>query len=70
METSESKINPTSNLSFLEGRAATIQMENKDIGCLGEIHPEVLNNFELENPVCGFEVNLERLLSGPDSKKS
>jgi phenylalanyl-tRNA synthetase beta chain len=56
------KIHPTSNSSFIEGRVATIQLRNKNIGFLGEIHPEVLNNFELENPVCGFEVNLECLL--------
>ncbi len=56
------KIKPTSNSSFIEGRVACIQLGNKNIGFLGEIHPEVLNNFELENPVCGFEINLEHLL--------
>jgi phenylalanyl-tRNA synthetase beta chain len=56
------KIKPTSNSSFIEGRVACIQLGNKNIGFLGEVHPEVLNNFELENPVCGFEINLEHLL--------
>lgn len=56
------KIRPTSNSSFIEGRVATIHLRHKNIGFLGEIHPEVLNNFELENPVCGFEINLEHLL--------
>jgi len=56
------KIKPTSNSSFIEGRVACIQLGNKNIGFLGEIHPEVLNNFELENPVCGFEMNLEHLV--------
>jgi phenylalanyl-tRNA synthetase beta chain len=56
------KIKPTSNSSFIEGRVAIIQLRKKNIGLLGEIHPEVLNNFELENPVCGFEMNLEHLV--------
>jgi len=56
------KIKATHNSSFIDGRAATIQWRNKNIGSLGEIHPEVLNNFELENPVSGFELNIEYLL--------
>jgi len=56
------KMKATHNSSFIDGRVATIQWRNKNIGSLGEIHPEVLNNFELENPVCGFELNLEGLL--------
>ncbi|MCD6432024.1 phenylalanine--tRNA ligase subunit beta, partial [Candidatus Bathyarchaeota archaeon] len=55
------KIKPTKNPSFIDGRTAVIQVRKKNIGVLGEIHPEVLNNFELENPVCGFEINLEML---------
>ncbi|MEM3088354.1 MAG: hypothetical protein QXP20_04500, partial [Candidatus Bathyarchaeia archaeon] len=31
----------------------------REVGKLGEIHPEVLNNFELENPVVAFEINLD-----------
>ncbi|MEM3673314.1 MAG: phenylalanine--tRNA ligase subunit beta [Candidatus Bathyarchaeia archaeon] len=49
--------------SFLEGRTATIHVKNKQIGFLGEIHPEVLNNFELENPTAAFEIDLELLIA-------
>jgi phenylalanyl-tRNA synthetase beta chain len=45
--------------SFLEGRTAAVHVKNRWIGLLGEVHPEVLNNFELENPVSAFEINLE-----------
>jgi len=48
--------------SFLEGRTATIHIKNKQIGVLGEMHPEVLNNFELENPIAAFEIDLETLI--------
>lgn len=53
------KIRPLKHLSFLEGRAAAVVMKQRETGVLGEIHPEVLNNFELENPACAFEIDIE-----------
>ena len=47
--------------SFLEGRTAAIIIKDKQLGVLGEIHPQVLNNFELENPTAAFEIDLEPL---------
>ena len=46
---------------FIEGRAAEIHYKNKKIGLIGEIHPKILENFSIENPVAVFEVNLEKL---------
>jgi len=48
--------------SFLDGRTAAIYIKNKRVGVLGEIHPEVLNNFELENPTAALEIDLEMLI--------
>jgi phenylalanyl-tRNA synthetase beta chain len=48
--------------SFLEGRTATVYVKGKCLGILGEMHPEVLNNFELENPTSAFEIDLDLLL--------
>jgi len=48
--------------SFLEGRTAVVYINRKRLGILGEIHPEVLNNFELENPTVAFEMDLEPLI--------
>jgi len=45
--------------SFLPGRVASINLHGEKIGLIGEIHPEVLNNFRIGNPVCAFEVELE-----------
>lgn len=50
------------NPSFLEGRAAALYLRGKKLGLVGEIHPEVLNNFELENPTSAFEVDLQKLV--------
>jgi phenylalanyl-tRNA synthetase beta chain len=48
--------------SFIEGRAAAPVIRGRELGVLGEVHPEVLNNFELENPVCAFELDVEQIL--------
>lgn len=55
------KIKKTKHQSFLTGRSAAVYVKDKKIGVLGEIHPEVLNNFELENPTSAFEIDLRRL---------
>ena len=56
------KVKEAKHPSFLDGRTAQIFYKNRKIGILGEIHPEVLENFELENPVAAFEIDLEKLL--------
>jgi len=54
-------IKETRHPSFLQGRAAAIYVKGRKIGVVGEIHPEVLNNFELENPTSAFEIDLQRI---------
>ncbi len=56
------KISVTRHPSFIEGRAAAISVKNKVVGIVGEVHPEVLNNFELENPTVAFEIDLEAFI--------
>jgi len=56
------EIKPVQHPSFLEGRVATVKVKSRDLGVLGEIHPEVLNNFELENPTSAFEIDIEETL--------
>jgi len=48
---------------FTPGRAASIIYNGKPIGVFGEIHPEVLELNGLENPVAGFELELNRFLN-------
>jgi phenylalanyl-tRNA synthetase beta chain len=56
------QIKEAKHSSFLEGRTAAVYIKSKCLGILGEIHPEVLNNFELENPTVAFEIDLEPLV--------
>lgn len=48
--------------SFIEGRTATVYVDRKRIGVLGEIHPQVLNNWNLKNPAAAFEININEIL--------
>ena len=52
----------TKHPSFLAGRAATLLLGDMEVGVVGEIHPEVLNNFELENPTGAFEIDLQKII--------
>jgi phenylalanyl-tRNA synthetase beta chain len=53
------------------GYSAQIQAGNQPVGRLGEVHPRVLNNFDLKQTTYIFELNINRLLTViPDLKKS
>lgn len=58
----EYSLKKTKNKNFIEGRAAKISIGKKEVGYLGEIHPEVLENFNLEKPVVALEINLDEIL--------
>ncbi len=55
------EIERTSHSSFIEGRTAKILVNNKEMGIVGEVHPEVLENFKIENPVAAFEISVQEL---------
>jgi phenylalanyl-tRNA synthetase beta chain len=52
------ELRPIEHPSFLEGRVAEIVSEGERLGMLGELHPEVILNFELEHPVAALELDL------------
>ncbi len=49
---------PVEHPSFIPGRVAEIYYGDRKIGYIGEIHPEVLTNFQIIMPVAGFEIDL------------
>jgi phenylalanyl-tRNA synthetase beta chain len=51
-----------SNDMFMKGRRANIIFSEKNIGIIGEIRPEVLEDFKLRVPVAAFELNMLSLL--------
>ena len=46
---------------FASNRSGQIVLENKTIGIIGEIDPEVLDNWGLETEVSAFELDVEKL---------
>jgi len=51
----------TEHPSFISGRVAEIIVSGKSIGIIGEIHPIVLNNWNLEKPIAAFEIDVEKM---------
>jgi phenylalanyl-tRNA synthetase beta chain len=44
------------------GRAASVHADARSIGWLGELHPLVLREWELDGPVAAFEVDVDALV--------
>jgi len=55
-------IKPLNHPSFIEGRVASLVVEDVEVAMLGEIHPAVLARFEIQNPTACFELSLTKLL--------
>ena len=51
------------DLNLLQHQNWIIMIDGQKVGIFGEIHPEVLNNFELENPVAAFELEIEKIMN-------
>jgi len=47
--------------SFIEGRVGKIVLGDREAGIIGEIHPQVLQNWGLENPASAFEISVDEL---------
>ncbi len=41
---------------FVKGRCASIDINNKEVGFFGELHPKTITEFELEHPIIGCEI--------------
>lgn len=54
-------LEPVRHPSFLEGRAGRIVVSGKPLGVIGEVHPEVLEQWQIAVPLVSFEVNVTEL---------
>jgi phenylalanyl-tRNA synthetase beta chain len=52
------KLRKVKHSSFIEGRVAEILVGNNVVGIIGEMHPQVLENWKLEMPIVAFEIEL------------
>ncbi|MFO7967386.1 MAG: phenylalanine--tRNA ligase subunit beta [Archaeoglobaceae archaeon] len=49
------------NKAFIPGRRVSIIVSGEKVGVFGELHPQVLNNFYLNTPVAGMEIELSAI---------
>ncbi len=54
----ECKIERNKDCAFIDGRCASVTLRDKRVGTFGEIHPSVLNNFGIDEPVMACELVL------------
>ncbi|MCD4739784.1 phenylalanine--tRNA ligase subunit beta [archaeon] len=47
--------------AFIPGRTGKIYSKKEEIGIIGEIHPMLLNQMEIEHPVAVLELDLEKI---------
>jgi phenylalanyl-tRNA synthetase beta chain len=52
---------PTEHPSFIPGRVADVVLDGEAVGVVGEVHPAVLVEHDLELPVAAFEFRLDAL---------
>ena len=48
---------------YIDGRSANIISQGKICGHIGEINPQILNNYGILVPISGFEINLSKIPS-------
>ncbi|WP_248895905.1 phenylalanine--tRNA ligase subunit beta [Haloplanus halobius] len=51
----------TDHPTFIDGRAADVVIDGEAVGVIGEVHPQVLVDHDLELPVAAFEFRLDAL---------
>ena len=52
---------PTEHPAFIPGRTAEVLLNGETVGVIGEVHPEVIVEHDLEVPVAAFELRLDAL---------
>lgn len=59
----EYRLEPVVHPSFIEGRVGRILVGEKNFGVIGELHPLILENWQIAMPCAAFEVELNLFLS-------
>ncbi|MBQ27180.1 MAG: phenylalanine--tRNA ligase subunit beta [Nitrospiraceae bacterium] len=55
------KVKPTTHPSFIDGRVGQLTLNQEPCGLLGELHPQVLDNWQITMPCTIFELRLDAL---------
>lgn len=57
------ELKETKHEHLIEGRAGAIIQNNKQIGALGEVHPETLRTWNIKQPIALLEISLEEIFN-------
>jgi phenylalanyl-tRNA synthetase beta chain len=60
----EVRFNPGEDFGLLRGHTAVLEAGRAQAGVLGQLHPQIAAEFEIDAPVYLFELDVERLLPG------
>ena len=52
------KIEACAYRTFIPGRGAAVIVNGKEVGCFGEVSPQVITDYEITHPVAMFEIDL------------
>ncbi|MFH1425374.1 MAG: phenylalanine--tRNA ligase subunit beta [archaeon] len=55
------KLEEHTHPQLIEGRTASIKLNNKSIGYLGELHPKTLRDWNIKMPLAVLEINLDEI---------
>lgn len=56
------KVEESQDSRFILGRQATVFADDKPIGIFGELHPQILENWQITMPIVAAEFDIESLL--------
>jgi phenylalanyl-tRNA synthetase beta chain len=56
-----SEVEPAKDGNYIPGRCAAVLADGKRVGVFGEVHPRVIEGYELTHPVCAYELDLAPL---------
>jgi len=57
----QGSVEPADDANFIPGRAAAVIVAGKEIGRFGEVHPRILEAYELSQPAIAFELEVAAL---------
>lgn len=61
LSVSDARFTAIEHPSYHPGRTALIEVEDREIGIVGEIHPLVLENYNIRQRACAFELDMQCL---------
>ena len=59
----EYKLEPAEHPLFIPGRCGRVMASGTELGFIGEVRPEALEQRQITMPCAAFEINLDRILS-------